>query len=124
MEQVLEGPEAEQWKKAMDEEFASLVHKGTFSHSELPTDWTAISCRWVLVKKHNNDGEVIQYKAKLVAQGFSQCPGWDYDETYAPVVRFDTWRMALGIAVEEDMDIHVINAKSAYLQATLKEKST
>ena len=122
MEDVLEGPESEQWQKAMDEEYSSLIKNETFSAINLPSDRKAIGCRWVLTKKHNNDGEVIQYKARLVAQGFSQRPGWDYMETYAPVVRFDTWRLALGIAVQEDMDVHVVDAKSAYLQATLKEE--
>ena len=51
-----------------------------------------VGYKWVFVRKRNENHEVVRYKARLVAQGFSQRPGVDYEETYSPVVDATTFR--------------------------------
>ncbi|KAF8748182.1 cysteine-rich RLK (RECEPTOR-like protein kinase) 8 [Rhizoctonia solani] len=90
-------PNAEEWWKAMAKE--------------------AMGNKWVLVLKHNKNGTPIQHKARLVAQGFSQQPGIDFDKTFAPVVRLDSIRTLVSIANQYDWDIRQLNVNSAYLHA-------
>ncbi|KAJ3543106.1 hypothetical protein NMY22_g3260 [Coprinellus aureogranulatus] len=122
-EEALVGPEAGSWRKAMDEEMNTLKEMGTWELGELPSDRKAIGCRWVFAKKRNEKGEVVKYKARLVAQGFSQKPGKDYahDGTFAPVMRFDTLRTALAHAATHNWKLRQFDVKGAYLHGRLKE---
>ena len=63
-----------------------------------------------------------RYKARLVAQGFSQQPGIDFDEVYAPVVRFDSLCLLLAIAVYFQWDIIQLDVKAAFLYSILSEE--
>ncbi len=85
MEDVLKGEDVKKWEIAMHEEYNSLVVNNTWSLVPLPKDRKRISCKWVFKSKHGVDGEVECYKAKLVAKGFTQTFGVDYNETFAPV---------------------------------------
>lgn len=73
-------------------------------------------------RKFNADGSVERYKARLVAQDFSQRAGQDYDETFCPVVRFDSVRSIIAMAVQDDMLMHQIDVKSAFLNGDLEEE--
>ena len=71
-EEAISGPEADKWKEAMDAEIGQLNEMETWEEAELPVGRKAIGCRWVLLGKRNEEGKIIKYKARLVAQGFSQ----------------------------------------------------
>ena len=86
------------WIKAMDEEIDSIERNNTWDLVDLPEGKNNIGVKWVYKIKLNADGEVEKYKARLVAQGFSQQPSIDYNEAFAPVARIDTMRMVLSIA--------------------------
>lgn len=66
-------------------------------------------------------GEIDCFKSRLVAKGFAQKPGIDYDETFSPVVRFATIRTLLAHAVKNDMLIHQMDVVTAFLNGTLDE---
>ena len=70
--------------------------------------------KWVFVRKRNENNEVTRYKARLVAQGFSQRPGIDYEETYSPVVDAITLRYLIGLTVYENLDMHFMDVVTAY----------
>jgi transposase InsO family protein len=122
-EDAIEGSEGEEWKKAMDEEIGSLEKMGTWRLEELPADRRPIGCRWVYAKKRDEHGNVVKFKARLVAQGFSQKPGTDYnnDGTFAPVMRFDTLRTLLAFAAVHNLKLRQFDVKSAYLHGKLSE---
>ena len=88
----------DQWIIAMDQELKAIADQNTWTETELPKDRTAIGCRWVFKIKENEDKNERQYKARLVAQGFTQKYGVDYDEIFAPVTRSATFRTLLSIA--------------------------
>ena len=81
------GIDSEKWDKAMDEEIASLNNNKTWTLVELPPDRTAIGSKWIYKIKQNANGSIARYKARLVAQGFTQQYGIDYKDTFAPVVK-------------------------------------
>ena len=78
-------------------------------------------CKWVFKLKLNPDGTIAKYKARLVAQGFSQVYGIDYSETYAPVARYQTLRMLIAIAAAKNLELDQVDVETAYLNSTVTE---
>ena len=78
-----------------------------------------VGCKWVFKIKCNASGEIEKYKAQLVAKGYSQIQGVDYDKTYVPVARLASLRMVLAIAAQNSLDIEVFNFHSAFLNGKL-----
>jgi hypothetical protein len=81
---------AELWHKACQEEMEAHRLNGTWEIVKLPPGKRAIGSRWFMKVKHNADGSLDRYKARLVAKGYSQRPGFDFKETFAPTVRYST----------------------------------
>ena len=81
----MQTPEAPYWQTSMEEEMGCLKENGTWELVDLPHGHTTIKNRWVFVTKRNTLGEVIRYRARLVAKGFTQTAGIDYEETFAPI---------------------------------------
>ena len=73
----------------------------------------------ILTKKQNPDGQVTRYKVRLVAQGFNQRPGLDYDFTYSSVVDSGTFHYLLGTMVQFSLKIHLLDVVTAYLHGPL-----
>jgi hypothetical protein len=116
-EEAMTGDEGEKWKAAMDEEINTLGKMGTWKLEELPADRKPIGCKWVFLRKRDEHGQIAKYKARLVAQGFSQKPGIDYnnDGTFAPVMRFETLRTLLAYSAINDLKLRQFDVKGAYL---------
>lgn len=109
------------WVEAMKEEISSLQKCGTWSLVDLPPNRKPIGCKWVFKKKVDVKGMVSRYKARLVAQGFSQKYGEDYDQVFAPVVKYSTLRVLLSIAGKEKFLVRHLDAKTAFLNGVLDE---
>ncbi|KAE8182692.1 hypothetical protein CF336_g8454, partial [Tilletia laevis] len=109
------------WLEAMKEEIASHTEMGTWVLEELPADRDLVGSRWVFKLKLDTDGCVARYKARLVAQGFSQVPGVDFHETYSPVTRFVTIRTLLALAAYLGWHVHQLDVVTAYLYGFLKD---
>jgi hypothetical protein len=119
--EALNGPFGELWRRAMVEEYESLVKMGTFRLTELPPNRTPISCKWVLTLKRDQDGKVTRFKARLVARGFSQTAGIDYKETFASVVKFSSIRVIFALAAQYDLTVYQVDVKTAFLNGELDE---
>ena len=120
--EALSRPDKDDWKKAMNKEIESLPSNGTWEIVPRPREQNIVSCKWVFKTKRNVKGEVERYKARLVARGFSQKYGVDYDEVFAPVVRQATFRTLLTLAGRRDMVVKHFDAKTASLNGKLKER--
>lgn len=103
--QALLSPDKAKWKDAMDEEIKSLLDNGTWEIVPAPKDRAIVSNKWVFKVKKDVKGQVEKYKARLVARGFSQKYGTDYDQLFAPVVRQTTFRAFLTISGKQSMII-------------------
>lgn len=113
--------EKEQWNAAMLDELKSHSDNGTWDLVELPTDRKAVGSRWVYKLKRNSAGQVTKYKARLVAQGYSQKFGQDYDEVFAPVTSHTTLRVLLALASRNKMVLKHFDVKTAYLYGELDQ---
>ena len=88
---------------------------------DVPKDVNVVGSKWVFKPKKDASGSVIRYKARLVAQGFSQVPGVDYFDMFAPVARLASICTVLAFAAAEDYETGQIDVKSAYLNGELTE---
>ena len=85
----------------------------------LPYNQKAIGCKWVFKVKYNPNGSIKRYKARLVAQGFSQVHGIDYTKTFAPTIRHELLRIFLAIAATLGMILIQMDVIEAYLESAL-----
>ena len=112
----LEWPE---WEKAIHKELKTLEDVGTWELTNTPEGANVVGSKWVFRIKHNASGRVVRYKARLVAQGFSQVEGVDYFDTYTLVARLASLRTILALAARLDLELHQIDIKGAYLNGEL-----
>ena len=105
----------------MNNEIDSIERNQTWDLVDLPHDKNSIGVKWVFKTKLNERGEVDKHKARLVAKGFSQQPGIDYGETFAPVARIDKVRIVLAIVAQKKWPIYQMDVKSAFLNGVLNE---
>ena len=110
-------------EKAIATELEQLRSSGTFEWvSKVPDSRKAIGSRIVFQTKRDGDGKVVRYKARVVAKGFSQVPGQDFEVTFASVARLTTLRALLSMAAREDWTLHQVDVVGAYLRGDLSEE--
>lgn len=114
-------PERDDWIEAITRELTALDDMNVWSEVELPDGAHAIGTTWVFKKKTGPHGELIKFKARLCAQGFSQVEGIDYSETYAPTRRLASLRACLSISATEDYEIIQMDAVGAFLNGIPEE---
>ena len=107
------------WYNAMKSEISSLEKNETWDLVPRPQGKNIVGSRWVYKIKRNSDGSINRYKARLVAQGYSQVQGVDYNEVFSPVARFSAIRSLLAIANENNYEIHQMDVETAFLNGTL-----
>ena len=111
-EEAMQSDERALWKEAMNDEIKSLHEKNTWELVNLPSGVKAIGSRWVMRVKLRADGEIERHKARLVAKGYNQKEGIDYNETFSPVVRFDTIRSILSVTANEGLSLAQFDVKT------------
>ena len=122
LEEALSGPDSSHWSAAIVEELNSLAKNDTWSLVPLPEGRKPISNKWIFKVKYNKNGEVEKFKGRLVAKGYSQVGGLDYDETFAPVVKIQSLRAILAISNEKGYILHQMDVKTAFLYGELEEE--
>ena len=111
-----------EWQSAMSEELAALDRTGTWEIVPLPPHAVPITCKWVFKIKTKSDGSLERYKARLVARGFQQTQGRDYEETFAPVAHMTTVRTMIVVAASRSWTISQMDVKNAFLHGELHEE--
>ena len=113
---------SQEWVDAMQAEIDSLHNNRVWDLVELPKDRKPIGSKWVFKIKTNSDGSIERCKARLVAQGYSQKPGLDYDQTFSPVVRSESVRSVIALATKNGLKLHQMDITTAFLNGDLEEQ--
>ena len=119
IKEAINGEHSVQWKEAMESEYLSLMQNDTWGLVPPPEGQNIVGSKWVLKVKRNADGTVDHFKARLVAQGYTQTQGVDYNEVYASVARYSAIRSLLALANAHDHEIHQMDVKTAFLNDNL-----
>ena len=114
--------EKAEWMQAMETEMKSLKENDVWELVELPTGRKTVGSKWVYKVKTGAHGSVERYKARLVAQGYTQKFGTDYDETFCPVVRMESLRALLALSVQFGLQLHQVDVTTAFLNGELEEE--
>ncbi|GKD64818.1 retrotransposon protein, putative, ty1-copia subclass, partial [Tanacetum coccineum] len=110
------------WRAAMESEFDALNKNHTWALVPRPKGVNIVGFKWVFKLKQNPDGSTDKYKARLVARGFTQQYGIDYQDTFSPVVKPATIRLVLLLAVSRGWHLRQIDVNNAFLHGFFKEE--
>ena len=110
------------WGKSMDDEMQSMRDQKVFQLVDPPPGANIITVKWVYKIKLDANNQPAVFKSRLVARGFMQKEGIDYNETFAPVVNTDTLHLLFGVAAYFDLEIFHADFTCAFLNMPLKEK--
>ncbi|GJS75211.1 retrovirus-related pol polyprotein from transposon TNT 1-94 [Tanacetum coccineum] len=112
----------ESWIISMQEELNQFISNDIWELVPNPKDMTTIGTKWVFRNRLDENGVVSRNKVRLVAQGYNQQEGIDYDKTYAPVARLESIRILLAYACALDFKLFQMDMKSAFLNSFINEE--
>ena len=124
LKEAFKRPDRDFWYNCALDEIRSLEENGTFTVRERRPGDRPIGARWVLRVKRKADGSIERYKGRVVAKGFSQCSGIDFDEVFSPTAKWAALRAIFALAALEDMEIESVDISSAFLNGELDEEIT
>jgi hypothetical protein len=112
----------ERWKEAMDFEFGALLKNDTWCLVPPQAGVNVVDCKWVYKIKRKSDGTVDRYKVWLVAKGFKQRYGIDYENTFSLVVKAATIHIVLSITMSRGWSLRQLDVQNAFLHGVLEEE--
>ncbi|CAO1612674.1 unnamed protein product [Jaminaea pallidilutea] len=119
---ALDGPNAAHWKEAICKEISGLNAMGTWEIVDVPTTGRLVDSKLVLRIKTAPDGTPVKYKARLVARGFTQQQGIDFEETFSPVAPYTAIRVVFALAATHGWHLHTTDFTQAYLNGKLEHE--
>ena len=105
---------SKKWLKAILSKMESLETNATWDLVHFPKGQKVLSCKWVYKMKVTSSSSP-KYKAPLVAKGYKQEHGIDFDEIFSPIVKMTTLRTILGLVAAEDVELIQMDVKTAFL---------
>ena len=109
------------WKKAIEAKLTALKKAQMWQLVKPPDDANIVGSHWVFQLKHNAEGKIMKYKACLVAQGYMQAFGINYDDTFSPIAKLPSLQIIASLAAQNNWPIQQMDVNSAYLNAPLQE---
>lgn len=117
--EAVNSPFHDEWKQAMNAEYRALMLNETWVLVPCTSDMKILENKWVYHVKHNEDGTIEKYKARLVIKSFLREQGIDYNEIFAPVVRFESLRFLLAFAAMHDYEIDQTDVITDFLNGPI-----
>lgn len=118
---AMKGNDKDNWTTAINREYNALIDKNTFTLVDRPCNAEVIPVHWILTNKFDKEGNIIKYKARLVAQGNRQLDKIDKKFTYAPVAAIPVFRALVALAAVEKLYIYHIDVDNAFLNSSIGE---
>ncbi|GKD63853.1 retrotransposon protein, putative, ty1-copia subclass, partial [Tanacetum coccineum] len=118
---VMLDSESNKWIDAMNAEIQSMMDNMVWVLVDLPPGCKTVGSKWIFKKKTDMDGIVHTYKARLIAKGYTQLYGVDYEETFSPIADIRAIRILISIAAYYDYEIWKMDVKTAFLNGYLDE---
>src|SRR6266540_7118061 len=109
------------WFDAMEEEMKSMSINDVWDLVEIPKGTKTVGCKWVYKTKHDSKGNIERFKVRLVAKGFTQREGIDYNETFSPISTKDSFRTVMALVAHYDLELHQMDVKTTFLNGDLHE---
>jgi hypothetical protein len=106
----------------MHEELQNFEGNQVWTLVKPPRDVNVIGTKWVFKNKHGRDGEIMRNKARLVAQGFSQVKGLDFEEIFAPVARLEAIMILLAFVASKGFKLYQMDVESAFLNGVIQDE--
>ena len=122
LEEAQQSAEWHQWEAALRVEYDSLRKHNVFGEHCHTLTTKPVGHKLIFTKKRDAQGRVLRFKVRLVAQGFSQRPGIDFDSIYSPVMDAGTFRYLLGLSVQLSLQSLMLDVVTAYLHGPLETK--
>jgi len=104
----------------MQDELKSMSTNQVYELVEIPNEVKLVGYKWVYKTKHDSKGKVEKFKARLLAKGFTHVEGVDYNETFSPLYK-DSFRIIMALVAHFDLELHLMDVKTAFLNADLDE---
>nr|AAM00996.1 Putative retroelement [Oryza sativa Japonica Group] len=106
----------------MEDEMKSMKLNDVWDLEEIPKGAKTVGCKWVYKTKYDSRGNIEKFKVRLVAKGFTQREGIDYNETFSPVSCKVSFRIIMALVAHYDLELHQMDVKTAFLNGDLEEK--
>ncbi|KAE8682936.1 ABC transporter G family member 13 [Hibiscus syriacus] len=111
-QEAIQSLESDKWKSAMDEEMQSLQKNNTWKLTQLPKGKRAIGCKWIFEKKYGSHSKKdVHYKTQLVAKGYAQKEGIDYNEVFSPIVKHSSIRILLALVAQLNLELAQLDSQ-------------
>ena len=118
---LYEAVEKPVWVDEMVEEYKSNVKNNVWEVVPRPTEKSVVGSRWIFKVNHAIDISKEKYKARILAKGYSQVEGIDYEETFSPVARYSSIKSILALVAHMGWKIHQMDVKTTFLNGVIKE---
>lgn len=117
--EAMKAHDADKWRAAMEAELDALSTMGTWMPAKLPPGRKLIGTRWLYKRKRNAAGWVVKHKGRVIAQGWSQRPGFDFEKSFAPTARIASVRLVLIVAATRGMIVEQGDVSNAFLNSKI-----
>ena len=115
-EEVMRNAHSSKWLEAMEDEIKSMKTNGVWKLEIISKEAKTVGCKYGYKIKHDSKGNIERFEARLVAKGFTQREGIDYNETFSPVSCKDSFRIIIALVAHYDLELHQMDIKTTFLK--------
>jgi hypothetical protein len=120
-EEAMRSPHSSKWCEAMEDEMRSMSANQVWKLEKISKGAKTVGYKWVYKIKRDSKGNINRFKIRLVAKGFIQREGIDYNETFSPVSSKDSFRIIMALVTHSNLELHQMDVKTAFLNGDLYE---
>jgi hypothetical protein len=105
-EEAMRNPHSSKWCEAMEDEMRSMSANQVWKLEKISKGAKTVGCKWVYKIKRDSKGNINRFKVRLVAKGFTQREGIDYNETFSPVSFKNSFRIIMALVAHYNLELH------------------